>query len=129
VEVFLTTRGIRRRLADTYQSTKRFNDAKAVEIHGGYTAIFVNEIPVVIDDDIPKGWAFALRDDAFRWGEIAPPGWLRTRAPGRVAARDGLHARPAPRRLAGVVHLVQRPRVPRPEPDGRDPNAQDDASG
>jgi hypothetical protein len=76
VDVFLTTRGIRRRLADTYQSTKRFNDARAVEIHGGYTAIFVNEIPVVIDDDAPKGWAFALQNEAFLWGQIEEPGFL-----------------------------------------------------
>ena len=76
VEVFLTTRGVRRRLADTYQSTKRFNDARAVEIHGGYTAIFVNEIPVVIDDDVPKGWAFALQKDAFLWAQIQDPDWL-----------------------------------------------------
>jgi hypothetical protein len=72
VEVFLTTRGIRRRLADTYQSTKRFNDARAVEVHGGYTAIFVNEIPVIIDDDVPKTWVFALRKDAFMWVELSP---------------------------------------------------------
>ena len=76
VEVFLTTRGIRRRLADTYQSTKRFNDARAVEIHGGYTAIFVNEIPVVIDDDVPKGWVFGLQKDAFLWAQIQDPDWL-----------------------------------------------------
>jgi hypothetical protein len=76
VEVFLTSRGIRRRLADTYQSTKRFNDARAVEVHGGYTAIFVNEIPVVIDDDIPKGYAFALRKDAFLWTQVQDPDWL-----------------------------------------------------
>jgi len=76
VEVFLTTRGIRRRLADTYQSTKRFNDARAVEIHGGYTAIFVNEIPVIIDDDVPKGFAFALRKDAFLWVQLQEPDWL-----------------------------------------------------
>jgi hypothetical protein len=62
--------------ADTYQSTKRFNNAQAVEIHGGYTAIFVNEIPVVIDDDTPKGWAFGLRKDAFAWFELAAPDWL-----------------------------------------------------
>lgn len=76
VEVFLTSRGIRRRLADTYQSQKRFNDARAVDIHGGYTAIFVNEIPVVADDDTPKGFAFALRKDAFVWAEIDQPDWL-----------------------------------------------------
>lgn len=78
VEVFLTTRGIRRRLADTYQSTKRFNDARAVEVHGGYTAIFVNEIPVIIDDDVPKTWAFALRKDAFMWVQAGEPDWLKS---------------------------------------------------
>jgi hypothetical protein len=78
VDVFLTTRGIRRRLANTYQSQKRFNDAKAVDIHAGYTAIFVNEIPVIADDDVPKGWVFALQKDAFKWFEVEKPDWLRS---------------------------------------------------
>ena len=78
VDVFLTSRGIRRRLADTYQSTKRFNDAKAVEVHGGYTAIFVNEIPVVADDDVPRGWAFALRKEGWKWFQVADPDWLKS---------------------------------------------------
>lgn len=78
VDVFLTSRGMRRRLANTYQSQKRFNDAKAVEIHAGYTAIFVNEIPVIADDDVPKGWAFALSKDAFKWFEVDKPDWLRS---------------------------------------------------
>lgn len=76
VEVFLTTRGIRRRLADTYQSQKRFNDARAVEIHGGYSAIMVNEIPVVADDDAPAGFVFAVNKSALKWFELTPPGWL-----------------------------------------------------
>jgi hypothetical protein len=78
VELFLTSRGVRRRLANTYQSMKMFNDAKAVEIHGGYTAIFVNEIPVIIDDDTPKGWIFALRKEAFKWFQIEDPDWLKS---------------------------------------------------
>ena len=78
VDVFLTSRGVRRRLANTYQSQKRFNDARAVDIHGGYTAIFVNEIPVIADDDVPKGWAFALSKDAFKWFEVDKPDWLRS---------------------------------------------------
>jgi hypothetical protein len=78
VEWFLTTRGVRRRLADTYQSAKRFNDAKAVEIHGGYTAIYVNEIPVMVEDDAPKGWAFAGANDAFLWEEIENMDWLKS---------------------------------------------------
>lgn len=76
LETFVTTRGVRRRLANQYQSQKRFNDARAVNVHGGYTAIMVNEIPVVFDDDCPKGWAFGFDRDAYRWFEQAAPKWL-----------------------------------------------------
>lgn len=79
VQVFLTTRGIKRRLADTYQSQKRFNDASAVEVHGGYTAIMVNEVPVVADDDGPKGFAFGLNKDSFKWFQQVGPGWLQSK--------------------------------------------------
>jgi hypothetical protein len=77
VEVFLTTRGIRRRLADSYQSQKRFNDADAVDVHGGYSAIMVNEIPVIADDDAPKGFAFGFNKSAFKWFEQTAPSWLQ----------------------------------------------------
>jgi hypothetical protein len=76
VEAIVTTRGIKRRLADTYQSQKRFNDSRATEIKGGYTAIWVNEVPVISDDDAPKGFAFGINKDSFRWFEQAGPGWL-----------------------------------------------------
>ena len=76
VEVFLTSRGIRRRLADSYQSQKRFNDAKAVDVHGGYSAVMVNEIPVIADDDAPKGLAFGINKSALKWFEQTKPGWL-----------------------------------------------------
>lgn len=76
VEVFLTTRGIRRRLADSYQSQKRFNDHDAVDVHGGYSAIMVNEIPCVADDDAPKGYAFGFNKSALKWFEQTKPGWL-----------------------------------------------------
>jgi hypothetical protein len=77
VEVFLTSRGIRRRLADQFQGQKRFTDANAVNIHGGYKAIMVNDMPVIADDDCPRGWAFGLNKDSFRWYEQAGgPGWL-----------------------------------------------------
>ncbi len=76
VEVFLTSRGVRRRLADSYQSQKRFNDAKAVDVHGGYSAIMVNEIPVVADDDCPKTYAFGFNKSALKWFEQTKPGWI-----------------------------------------------------
>jgi hypothetical protein len=79
IDVFLTTRGIRRRLADTYASQKRMNDARMVDIHGGYTAIMVNEIPVVLDDDCPKGFAFGINKDSFKWFQQAGPSWLESK--------------------------------------------------
>lgn len=79
VEVGITTRGIRRRLADTYQSQKRFNDAQAVNIHGGYSAIMVNEVPVVADDDCPKGFLFGINKSSLKWFEQTKPGWLESK--------------------------------------------------
>jgi hypothetical protein len=89
VEVFLTSRGIRRRLADTYQSQKRFNDAQAVNIHGGYSAIMVNEVPVVADDDCPRTWAFGIDKSAFRWFVQAPPGFMQQGGGGIFHLKDG----------------------------------------
>ena len=89
VEVFLTSRGIRRRLANTYQSQKRFNDAQAVNIHGGYSAIMVNEIPVIADDDAPVGHVFALDKSALKWFEQTSPGWLTQRDGGVFHLKDG----------------------------------------
>lgn len=81
MEVFLTTRGVRKRLARTFYSQRRYNDAQAVQLEGGYSAIHVHasnsRIPVISDDDVPKGWAFGLRADAFVWGQIDEPGWMR----------------------------------------------------
>lgn len=88
VQAWVTTRGIRRRLADTYQSQKRFNDAQAVRIHGGYTAIMVNEMPVVFDDDAPKGFAFGINRDSLRWFELQGPGWLEQKDGGVFHLKD-----------------------------------------
>lgn len=79
VETFITTRGIRRRLADQYQSQKRYNDAQAVNVHGGYTAIMVNEIPVIADDEAPKGYVWGLNTGSFRWFQQAGPTWLESK--------------------------------------------------
>jgi hypothetical protein len=130
VEVFLTSRGIRRRLADTYQSTKRFNDARAVEIHGGYTAIFVNEIPVIIDDDMPKGWVFALRKDAFLWVELQDPDWLTDPRNGGSVWHLAMGSTLGKRRLAWQAWMTWYAALAcvAPNRTGRIINAQDDSS-
>lgn len=89
VEAFVTTRGIKRRLADTYQSQKRFNDSRAVNVHGGYTAIYVNEIPVIADDDAPKGYVFGINKDSFRWFQQTEPGWLESKDGSIFHLKDG----------------------------------------
>jgi hypothetical protein len=76
IDVFVSTRGVKRRLADTFQSQKRSNDAKNVEVHGGYTAIWVNEKPLLVDDDCLKGTAYGVNKGSFRWFEQAGPGWM-----------------------------------------------------
>lgn len=79
-DVFLTTLGVQRRLANTYTSLKRYNDAKSTDIGGGYSAIMVaagnNPVPVVSDVDAPQGLAFGLKKDAFAWTELQKPDWL-----------------------------------------------------
>lgn len=74
---FLTTLGVRRRLAGTYTSQKRYNDAQAVDIHAGYTAIYVDENPVIADEDGQKGEVLAMTKDALVWVEQAAPNWLK----------------------------------------------------
>jgi hypothetical protein len=87
-ESYVTTRGIRRRLADTFQSTKRFTNREAVQIHGGYSAIMVasgsGERPVVVDDDCPKQNVFALDKSALRWYQQTTPGFLADPKSGQI---------------------------------------------
>ena len=80
VDLFLTTLGAQRRLANTYASMKRWNDEKAVEIEGGYSAIMVaagnKPVPLVSDVDAPNGYGFAINKESFAWAELAKPDWL-----------------------------------------------------
>lgn len=87
-ESFVTTRGIRRGLADSFQSTKRFTNREAVKIHGGFSAILVSagggELPVLIDDDCPKQNVFAIDKAALRWYQTNTPGFLADPKNGQI---------------------------------------------
>lgn len=80
IDLFLTTLGVQRRLANTYASQKRWTNADVVDIDGGYSAIMVaagnKPIPVISDVDCVNGYAFALRKESFAWAEMAKPDWL-----------------------------------------------------
>ena len=78
---FVTTLGVQRRLANTYTSQKRFNDAKATTVDGGYSEITVSAggqpVSVISDTFAVNGFAFALpQDETFAWAELKSAGWL-----------------------------------------------------
>lgn len=67
VEIIITTRGVRRRYIGTLKSQKRFNDKDAVTLRGGFKAVLFNEMPLLFDDDCPKGTMWFLNTDALMW--------------------------------------------------------------
>jgi hypothetical protein len=92
VELIVTTRGIRRRYVNTLKSQKRFNDSDAVTLRGGFKAILFNEMPMVFDDDCPKGEMWFLNSDAMMWvyldaGEDGKGGWNWVDDDGAVLSR------------------------------------------
>lgn len=74
--VILTTRGIRRRYADTLVSVKRFNDAESVKLHGGFTAVMFDESPIFTDDHCPVGRMYGLRVPKLFWAELSDWDWM-----------------------------------------------------
>lgn len=95
IDRFVTTFGVQRRLANTYQSLKRWNDGNATNIDGGYEAIMVSAggkpTPVVADVDAVNGQVFALNQGSFAWCELGRPDWLTApEGPGQIFhLRDG----------------------------------------
>jgi hypothetical protein len=70
VEMIISTRGVRRRYANSLKSMKRFNDAESVTLHGGFKALMFNEMPFIFDDDCPRGNMFMLNFEAMMWAYL-----------------------------------------------------------
>jgi hypothetical protein len=87
VEVFLTTRGIRRRLADTYQSQKRYNDARRWTSTAASRPSWSTRSPWSPTTTCPKGFAFAHQQGLV---QVVPAGRSR------LAGVQGRHGVPAP---------------------------------
>jgi hypothetical protein len=92
VELIITTRGIRRRYVNTLKSQKRFTDSDSVTLRGGFKAILFNEMPMVFDDDCPKGAMWFLNSDAMMWvyldaGQDGKGGWNWVDDDGAILAR------------------------------------------
>jgi hypothetical protein len=66
-EMILTTRGIRRRYVNTLKAQKRWNDANAGTMHGGFKYIDYNGLPLIFDDDCPKQHMFFIRPSDYLW--------------------------------------------------------------
>jgi hypothetical protein len=66
-ELILTTRGVRRRYVNTLKTGKRWNDAQATTMHGGFKYIDFNGFPLLFDDDCPKQHMFFIRPQDFLW--------------------------------------------------------------
>jgi hypothetical protein len=69
--IFITTRGIRNRYANTLTSLKRFNDAQAMTLRGGFSALMFDDNPILIDDVCPLGTVFALNTGAMFWSQMS----------------------------------------------------------
>jgi hypothetical protein len=65
--MILTTRGVRRRYVNTLKAQKRWNDANAGTMHGGFKYIDYNGFPMLFDDDCPKQHMFFIRPEDYLW--------------------------------------------------------------
>lgn len=69
--VFITTRGVRNRYANTLTALKRFNDAQSVTLRGGFKAIMFDDNPMVIDDACKPGNVWALHTKDMFWSQMS----------------------------------------------------------
>jgi hypothetical protein len=72
----VTTRGVRRRYADTLTSLKRFNDAQSVRLHGGFTAVLFDENPIFVDDQCDVGFVWGLALNKLFWAQMSDWDWM-----------------------------------------------------
>lgn len=72
----ITTRGIRRRYADTLTSVKRFNDAQSVTLHGGFKTVMFDENPIFVDDQCPTGSVYGLSLKDLFWAQLSDWDWM-----------------------------------------------------
>lgn len=80
MDTYITTRGVRRRLADEFASQRRYLNEKATDIKAGYQIVEVNNQEAVIDDDCPHGVVFAFKRDVLKVLKMTDPGFIETEA-------------------------------------------------
>ena len=129
MDTYLTTRGIRRRLADEFASQRRWLNEKTLDVKLGYRMLEVNGHECVIDDDCPKGYVFAISRDALKLMQLTQPGFMESEA-GNAAAVELKNSTNAGKRMA-IWQAYYRYYVTMvctdPARTGRIPDAEDDA--
>jgi hypothetical protein len=74
--VYIWTRGIRNRYANTLTSLKRFNDTQSMTLRGGFKALLFDDKPAVVDDQCPPGTIYALNMDSLFWSQNSDWDWM-----------------------------------------------------
>lgn len=72
----VTTRGIRRRYADTLLANRQVVASQPVNLHGGFSALMFDENPIFVDDQCPVGSVFGLSLRDFFWAESSDWDWM-----------------------------------------------------
>jgi hypothetical protein len=72
----VTTRGIRRRYADTLLSVKRFNNVDATTLRGGFKVLEFDGMPIFVDDQCPVGNVFGLDLKSLFWAQESDWEWM-----------------------------------------------------
>lgn len=73
---WITTRGARRRYADTLMSFRRFTEANGMKLNGGFTALEFDGDPIFVEDMCPPGNVFGLTLDQMMWINAKDWDWI-----------------------------------------------------
>ena len=74
--VFVTTRGVRSRYAQTLTSLKQFTNAEALHVRGGFKVLDFDGRPIYTDDQCQLGRFYGLSTKDLFWSEASDWEWL-----------------------------------------------------
>jgi hypothetical protein len=72
----VTTRGIRRRYADTLLANRQVVASQRVELHGGFSALMFDENPIFVDDGTSTGNVYGLSLKDLFWAQASDWEWM-----------------------------------------------------
>jgi hypothetical protein len=72
----VTTRGVRRRYADTLTALKRFTNADATTLRGGFNVLMFDENPIFVDDQCPVGNLWGIAMNKMFWSQASDWDWM-----------------------------------------------------